>query len=69
MYRLYTAINLLGIVTGDLKSITDSRILSIICKGPRYRFTQTTQNIKKLLAHQKNVVIAGANENMLNLML
>ena len=26
------------IVTGDLKIITDSRILSIICKGPKYRF-------------------------------
>ena len=27
------------IVTGDLKNIPDSRIWSIICKGPRYRFT------------------------------
>ena len=26
------------IVTGDLKIITDSRIRSIICKGPKYRF-------------------------------
>ena len=26
------------IVTGDLKIITDSRIWSIICKGPKYRF-------------------------------
>ena len=26
------------IVTGDLKTIIDSRIRSIICKGPKYRF-------------------------------
>ena len=26
------------IVTGHLKTITDSRIRSIICKGPKYRF-------------------------------
>ena len=26
------------IVTGDLKIITDLRIRSIICKGPKYRF-------------------------------
>ena len=26
------------IVTGDLNIITDSRIRSIICKGPKYRF-------------------------------
>ena len=26
------------IVTGDLKIITDSRIWSVICKGPKYRF-------------------------------
>ena len=26
------------IVTGDFKKITDSRIRSIICKGPTYRF-------------------------------
>ena len=25
--------------TGDFKIITDSRIQSIICKGPKYRFT------------------------------
>ena len=35
---LSIAINLLYIVTGDLKIITDSRIRSIICKGPKYRF-------------------------------
>ena len=26
------------IIIGDLKNITDSRIRSIICKGPKYRF-------------------------------
>ena len=26
------------IVTGDLKIITDSRIRSIVCKGPKFRF-------------------------------
>ena len=26
------------IATGDLKIITDSRMCSIICKGPKYRF-------------------------------
>ena len=26
------------IVTGDLKIITDSRIRSILCKGPKYKF-------------------------------
>ena len=25
-------------ITGDLKVITDSKIRSIICKGPKYRF-------------------------------
>ena len=25
-------------ITGDLKIITDSRIWTIICKGPKYRF-------------------------------
>ena len=39
------------IVTGDLKFITDSRIWSIICKGPKYRFPlQKTSNhvVRKL---------------------
>ena len=35
---LSIAINHGHIDTGDLKKITDSRIRSILCKGPKYRF-------------------------------
>ena len=59
------------IVTGDLKIITDSRIRSIISKGPRYRFPcQKTSNhvVRKLQEPYKIFVIAGVNESMLSLM-
>ena len=53
------------------KIITDSRIRSFICKGPKYRFPfQKTSNhvVGKLQAPYKTFVIAGVNESMLNLM-
>ena len=59
------------IVTGDLKIITDSRIRSIIYKGPKYRFlVQIDLNhvVRKLQEPYKNFVIAGVNDSMLSLM-
>ena len=53
----------------DCKIITDSKIRSIICKGPKYRFPSqytSTNAVKKLLVPYKNFVIDGASESMLN---
>ena len=42
------------IVTWELKIISDSRIRSIICKGPKYRFPLVIE--KKLLTLHKKVM-------------
>ena len=52
--------------------LTDSRVRSIICKGPKYRFSSPIYfkiNVKKLLVLYKDFVTDGASESMLNLML
>ena len=59
------------IVTGGLKIITDSRIRSIICKGPKYRFPvpiDFKSCREEIAGPYKNFVIAGVNESMLSLM-
>ena len=59
------------IVTGDLKIITDSKIRSIICKGPKYRFPvpiDFKSCREEIAGAYKNFVIAGVNESMLSLM-
>ena len=61
-------------VTGDLKIITDSRIRSIICKGPKYRFPVPIfkscheEIAGARLEPYKKFVIAGVNKSMLSLM-
>ena len=54
------------------KNITELRILSVICKGPKYRFPSPIDFknvVKKLLTPYTKVVIAGANESIMSLML
>ena len=55
-----------------LKNISDSRIRSIIFKGPKYRdrsLIDFKKDVKKLLVPFKNFVIDNASKSMLNLML
>ena len=59
------------IVTGDLKIITDSRIWSIICKGPKYRFPvpiDFKSCREEIAGAYKNFGIAGVKESMFTLM-
>ena len=57
---------------GNLKIISDSRIRSIIAKGPKYRFPvqidfqKCRQKLQYLLM---NFVIVGESESMLSVML
>ena len=60
------------VITGNLKIISDSRIRSIIAKGPKYRFPLQIdfQSVAKKLQHLLiNFVIAGVSESMLSVML
>ena len=57
---------------GNLKIISDSRIRSIIAKGPKYRFLvqiDFQKCRKKLQDLLMNFVIVGVSENMLSAML
>ena len=56
---------------GNLKIITDSRICSIISKGPRYRPPPTlTLKCRKTIAGALSTYLrAGVKENMLSLIL
>ena len=52
--------------------LTDSRVCSTICKGPKYRFPSPLDfkiNVKKLQVPYNDFVTDGASESMLNLML
>ena len=60
------------VITGTLKIISDSRICSIIAKGPKYRFpVQIVFQIcrEKLQDPLMNFVIVGVSESMLSVML
>ena len=61
------------IVTGNLKIITDSRIRSVISKGPKYRFPAHIDfnKCRETIASALNdyIVRVGVNESMLSLML
>ena len=55
----------------DLKIITDSRIRSFICKGPKYRLPLPIDFIscrEEIAGALQDFVIAGVNESMLSLM-
>ena len=58
-----------------LKRITVLRTRSIICKGPKYKLLSTVINTFReeiagfLQKKKKKIVIDGASESMLNLML
>ena len=68
---IYSTYSSISTFNGDLKIITNSRIRSIICKGPKYRFPLPigfNHVVRKLQEPYKNFVIAGINENMLSLM-
>ena len=60
------------VITGNLKIISDSRIRSIIAKGPKYRvpvqidFQKCHKKLQDLLM---NFVIVGVSESMLSVML
>ena len=60
------------VITGNLKIITDSRILSIKAKGPKYRFPmqidiqKSRKNCQDLLM---NSVIVGVSDSILSVML
>ena len=59
------------IVTGDLNIITDSRIRSIICKGPKYRIPlpiDFKSYREKIAGALQEFVIAEVNKSMLCLM-
>ena len=59
------------LIKGDLKIITDSRIQSIICKGPKYRFPlpiDFKSCREEIAGDLQEFVIAGVNESMLSLM-
>ena len=60
------------VITGSLKIISDSRIRSIIAKGPKYRFPVQIifKSVAKKLQHLLiNFVIVGVSENKLSVML
>ena len=60
------------VITGNLRMISDSRIRSIIAKGPKYRFPVHTnfQKCREKLQHLlMNIVIFGVSESMLSVML
>ena len=58
---------------GSLKIISDSRIRSIISKGPKYRFSAKKKIfkivLKKLLHLLMNIVVVGVKEKMWSVML
>ena len=55
------------VITGNLKIISDSRIRSIIAKGPKYRFlVQIDFQMQNLLM---NFVIVDVSDNILSVML
>ena len=59
-------------MSGNLRIISDSRIRSIIAKGPKYRFPVHIdfQSVAKKLQHLlMNIVIVGVSESMLSVML
>ena len=60
------------VITGNLKIIPDSRIRSIIAKGPKYRFPVHIdfQSCREKMQHLlMNFVIVGVSESMLSVVL
>ena len=60
------------VITGNLRISSDSRIRSIIAKGPKYRFPVRIdfQKCREKLQHPlMNIVIVGVSESMLRVML
>ena len=71
-YSKYVYLAAGHVITGNLKIISDSRIRSIIAKGPKYRFPvqidfqKCREKMQDLLM---NFVVVGVSESMLSVML
>ena len=60
------------VITGNLRIISDSRIRSIIAKGPKYSFVAKInfqKSREKLLQLLMKIVIVGVSESMWSMML